>query len=916
MNIKTKIIPASYYFLFWSWNLIFVFLIAFLLAENVIIPIITNLVKGATPIEQGLFAISLFVTPFIAIGLGVTKGFRQNPRRLLKLFFGFELPLFFLALARLFITSELHAATIYLALVALLGIAAYSLQLFTYKYEKTPGTHLFELGTLHFTLIFGVYIGILLLFISIPLLSIGITGFFSFEWLDVFKEAPLAILFAFFIIYTLTLFIGLPVMLCILYTHAFWKKYRQTAPLFKYKKVLALMISILAMNAGVMYFTNIQNQAKAVAILIKPIENDQDKKELLEQQALIRSGLLNAYLKNVRYSGSTSSNSLIRELYTEAFGYNRYISDSNIQNAFNFFAAPFLFNNTDNSYNPEQIAQYYADFFDEPIEKAERKTIRSALKSDWQRNGFEAGLIDANQEKVWIESQSITIDESKHSALITLQETYYNQTFEQQEILYHFSLPADAALTGVWLSDDKQDMKKYAYTVSPRGAAQKLYKQEVQRRIDPALLEQVGPYQYRLRIFPIPRKQSESKYTFKTNTKPMYMRLQYVIPLTHSRMWVLPKLLEKRNVFWTKETMLTVNNLLTSRTENSWLPIDQISKMATPLGSKSVTLITPTGKSYTVDIKKQRDLIMSHIEHRYAVLIDTSSSMRKHQNNLYSLLRRLSKHTKTSSTNIDYFLVGETVKPIVDINSRDILFFGHSGHLSHLQTWQKYKPETHYDALIIVTDEGAYELNEEVKLRTGSHTPIWLLHVSNKLPYAYDDKLFDLIMKSKGGIATTFETILQQTKQTNPNIHTSGHFQWLFREGSNIEPRQSDPQLVQLAARQYITHHYRKHKSSGLDTLDQLHNIAIQNSIVTPFSSMIVLVNDEQKQRLKNLSEQENRFDRDVEQARVISGNDLFETSGVPEPEEWALIIIICLILSGAYIRKRSLLNSNNHRLF
>ena len=622
MNLKTKIIPASQYFLFWSWNLIFVFLIGFLLIEEVIVPIFTSMVKGSTPIEQGIFALSLFVTPFIAIGLGISKKFRKNPNHLLKLFFGIELPLFFLAMARLFITSELTAATIYILLLAVAEITAYAFQLFATKSEKSPRRHLIEFGSLLFSLIFGLYIGVLLLFISIPLLAIGITGFFSFEWLDIITRAPLSILFTLFLMYTLTLFVGLPLMLCVLYTKQFWLKYRLTAPLFKNWFTPVLVFSILTVNAGILYFTNIQHQAAAVALLSKPIENEQDKLELLSQQDLIRSGLLNAYLKNVRYTGTTRGNRMIADLYHEAFGIDRYQTNTPIQNAFNFIASPFVFNNSDSSYNSVKITNYYARFFDAPIEKAERESIRSALKSDWQRTGFEAGLIDADQERVWVESQSITIKESRHSALITLQETYYNQTFQQQEIVYHFSLPAEAALTGIWLSDDKQDLKKYAYTVSPRGAAQKLYKQEVQRRIDPALLEQVGPYQYRLRIFPIPRKQDESRFTFKTTTEPMYMQMQYVVPLTATGKWAMPKLLEKRNAFWSDKTRLTLDNKLVSRHDKSWLVADPPAKRATPLQSQTVAITTTSGQPYAVDINTQQDLIPSHTQKRFAMLID------------------------------------------------------------------------------------------------------------------------------------------------------------------------------------------------------------------------------------------------------------------------------------------------------
>ena len=283
-----------------------------------------------------------------------------------------------------------------------------------------------------------------------------------------------------------------------------------------------------------------------------------------------------------------------------------------------------------------------------------------------------------------------------------------------------------------------------------------------------------------------------------------------------------------------------------------------------------------------------------------------SYSMGQNRDKLASLFNTLFTHTKSSSTRIDYFLVDNTLTPIKNPHAQELIFFGNSGHLTHLDAWKKYKPETQYDALIIITDEGSYELEEKIKLKSNLETPVWLMHIGKQLPYAYDDKLFDFLMKSKGGITTDFKSILQHTEQTNPDIHLSGHYRWLFREASTEEATSTDPQLTQLAARQYITHYYRKHKSSGLKTLDQLHKIAIQHSIVTPFSSMIVLVNDDQKERLKKLSEQDDRFDRNVEQARVIANNNLFEASGVPEPEEWALIIVIGILLVSAYIRRRN----------
>jgi hypothetical protein len=67
-----------------------------------------------------------------------------------------------------------------------------------------------------------------------------------------------------------------------------------------------------------------------------------------------------------------------------------------------------------------------------------------------------------------------------------LNETYVNLTREPQEIFYLFSLPQSAAITWLWLGNSLNEMQPH--TVATRGAAQRVYKAEVQKRIDPALL--------------------------------------------------------------------------------------------------------------------------------------------------------------------------------------------------------------------------------------------------------------------------------------------------------------------------------------------------------------------------------------------------------------------------------------------
>jgi len=94
-------------------------------------------------------------------------------------------------------------------------------------------------------------------------------------------------------------------------------------------------------------------------------------------------------------------------------------------------------------------------------------------------------------------------------------------------------------------------------------------------------------------------------------------------------------------------------------------------------------------------------------------------------------------------------------------------------------------------------------------------------------------------------------------------------------------------------------------KAPNNRTLDKLHQLATSHDVVTPYSSMIVLVNDRQKEALKRESESNDRFKREGrsgEEALSRPGNPL--VSGVPEPHEWLLIILSIVMLFVVW-RKR-----------
>jgi putative PEP-CTERM system integral membrane protein len=111
-----------------------------------------------------------------------------------------------------------------------------------------------------------------------------------------------------------------------------------------------------------------------------------------------------------------------------------------------------------------------------------------------------------------------------------------------------------------------------------------------------------------------------------------------------------------------------------------------------------------------------------------------------------------------------------------------------------------------------------------------------------------------------------------------------------------------------VAARQLVLGLSKEKAKAQLVQLDAIHAVAKSFNIVTPYSSMIVLVNDRQREALKKAEQQSDRFERKVETGKeqLTKPSNLFNVSGVPEPEEWMLLGIIAIALLLIVRRQRS----------
>lgn len=102
---------------------------------------------------------------------------------------------------------------------------------------------------------------------------------------------------------------------------------------------------------------------------------------------------------------------------------------------------------------------------------------------------------------------SAQTDLTNRLARVTIEEEYVNTTNWEQEIVYVFTLPESAAISDLKLGPNLE----FQGQIAPRGAAEQVFNEQVRLLRDPALIEQVGPGQYRLRVFPIPPRNQEGE---------------------------------------------------------------------------------------------------------------------------------------------------------------------------------------------------------------------------------------------------------------------------------------------------------------------------------------------------------------------------------------------------------------------
>lgn len=863
---------------FWIFNAALLLILYFVCLLLLGPAMFRDIAAGQVPINVILPFFGLVGVP-TACSVASALPKQRQKISLVYLFYGVEAPLLLVCLSRFFWLRDLTAGSSILLLTGVIGAVIFAHWLTQgQEPESVNGWHL---GGLTLLLAIALYLSALASFYVIPTAMLVLAILIP------------AVVYSVIVFPFAALLIGvctMPFGLLVVSLRAWWQVINTLE--VRWGKLLPRALAATVLGVWLLTYNVVQYQPqdKAFALLSQPPQTDGDRQELVNQSAVIRRGLLNAYLARYRYP-----------LFDDSHIYNIYRSlqfpesvATTLQTVYTGLVTPFVYGGT--PADQDQAASLYAQFFDTPILRGEKAAIQKAIQSTFNRDEAKAGLLDVNEQRVWLANQELTLTPQGDWAEVELYEVYRNQTYDQQEILYYFSLPESAVITGLWLGDTSDRTNRFTYAIAPRGAAQQVYTEEVNRRVDPALLEQVGPQTYRLRAFPVPAQGNGELHLWLT-----YKTLQ------QEGRWPLPQLHEQRNIYWTPATRRVVNG--TSRSgSDQWLSPDFLAS-ATAASPVEHQLTLPWG-AQVLATPLRADSYQLPKNQRFAVVLDRSYSMNAHRDEVVKTLQWIGDRLLTENAADLYLTTAAPGQPKRFDNMQDVdltrpVFFGSLQPREMLQQFLQLKGETPYDAVLVITDAGSYELTADQATALEMPAPLWMVHLGG-LQAAYDDATTQAIQDSGGGVATTLPAVMQRIG-TQPTrgagtslLNVVDGYAWFLTQQTGAPS--DDAAFTPLAARQWVRHLSRYLKPDDVKTLDVIHQISQDYGMVTPYSSMIVLVNDEQRARLRELEQQSDRFQRSVEDQQLPQPTYLTTpVSAVPEPAEWLLLLLAVLMLAGLY---------------
>ncbi len=931
-----------------------------------------------------------FLMPLVTMGVAIfTKSYRHAPK-LAQILFGIELPIMAFTLGRLIFLKTLTPTNIVFLSSAALSILGYILYVFC-KPAKNKVLLTVHLLANQVAVVIGAYASLLMFFFLPILLAVviqiiksvlqdGFWGAFSYSenfwqlltWL-IGTGALLALFLA---------LIGSPFVGFLMYWRATQRLGKllqaQTSLQFSrlskglFSLVYAVTIMALAYQGSLLGFYGQMNSYKAATTFE---ERSQLATQILKREVFISDRLVDVYLANYRYL-TDSSMLLIQQAYEDQVKLNKPAAER-VQKWFTALASPFVYNGKFEE-DVEKAGEYYEEIFDEPIQLAESQKVARTLASsfNFSQDQLKSSVLDREDKDVRLVKRLVTAqpDSTHQFATVTIEEEYENTTNSEQEVLYIFSLPQDSVMTDLKLGADLELGKEQLEIAQPtqptpalaasqstpvstishtiptpiehknqgevaaKGAANQTFEDQYRPRMDPAILEQVGPAQYKLRIYPVPVKEENLAEWQRTRVqepiKNQKVRYSYVTALDSQGQAALPQITETRNVFTDGQTISVYKKTDGSNQKIAVqaLKVPVKSETITECGSQPVSLtqnahltvyiphsVNPwlKAENITFDCENQFAGAEQKVTNqRIAILADSSHSMGVKNWQTY-LSQQLPLNQLLDTNVVDLYYFNDLVSLPISLNQQrnnpkawTQVAFGKTDRLKALT-----QIAGKYDVVLMFTDGSEADSPGDKNFVPTVAQPIYLIHSNGKMP-KLPDNLTYYLQANAAKVASSGTAALQNfavrqavSKQVqNAFVLVGESGTWVTVPVSNTlavsalssvatQPLSPQEPVAKVATHREIESdmHDVASNLNQLSVLDELNRTAQASGIVTPFSSFIVLTTDQQKDQLKRASLQDGRYvvnyDLGEEQLIQPTSSGLLGTSAVPEPHEWLLLL-------------------------
>ncbi len=865
--------------LFWPTNLFLVTLTLFGYTPILVVDMLVDATEGLVPWTFALGATLLAIVPVACTVGGMVLVGQRRSGEVLALLVGVEVPAMWLLGTRTFGMQELTGAAAIGITAGVLGLAAMLAQLLRpLDAEITTWRRRSAHAFTSVLLPVGAWV----------LLVLGSLG--AAALLDLFANVamtsdPTRLLFGVGLWCAAATFLLTPLLGPLLWWRAVWRGAKHVwradgAAISIATTVgpgLAVVAALLASPAP---------GARTLARLAQQPTSDAQRRTLLDDREAIREGLVDAALVAHRYPIGAHD-----RMWRNATG--KFIGDDAATALDTFMrgvATPFVFDG-DRVEAAREARRLYSAFFGVELERAERAAVLRAMTATYTREERFAGLINEGEQRVRLVQQNVTATAANNGLVnVEIHDEWSNLTPTDLEVLLSFSLPAHAAVTGLWLNTTNNKDDAFAFALAPRGAAKQVYREQVERRVDPALLEQVGPQQYRLRVFPVPARaieDSRNVFGFRnvdswrsTAGKHAHVWLTYEVRANPDGSVPTPALLEARNAFFDTEAKRTVQGTHVDNADTWVVGVPRVT--GAPFASTPWKLAD--GHCIAVGAGPVPGAPAVLDGKRVDVVVDRSLEMEHQQDTLRTTLAALAGSTARFETVwTSGALRGEGATRAAGLPDVSTLLPFGSTTLKQMVQQAADLPRLDggsADVVIVLAGRGSFESSDDVALRRPTPGPRLLVLHLGALPTGYDDAVVDAISQSGGVITTELSALLAHASSTEQVVVDGLRARF-------VACTAEAPAAPAMVARLGVSLLDRQRVRSDATTLDALHAIARATPVVTPYSSMIVLVDEAQRERLRQLEKQDDRFEREVEK-----GQQSETVVGTPEPAEVLLLLL------------------------